>query len=73
MSQVIAVGDGANDLLMLHAAGLGVAWRAKGKVQLEAPTRLNGDDLTDILYLFGFTKHEIEELMTAAAAETAKS
>ena len=65
LSQVIAVGDGANDLLMLHAAALGVAWRAKGKVQLEAPTRLNGVNLTDILYLFGLTKHETEELLTA--------
>lgn len=66
MSQVISVGDGANDLLMLHSAGLGVAWRAKGKVQLEAPTRLNGQSLADILYLFGLTKLEIEELLTAS-------
>jgi phosphoserine phosphatase len=32
---------------MLHQAGLGVAWCAKTKVQLEAPTRLNGESLTE--------------------------
>lgn len=66
VSQTIAVGDGANDLLMLHAAGLGVAWRAKSKVQLEAPTRLNGDSLVDILYLFGLDKEDIDELVSVA-------
>ncbi|KAA6408348.1 MAG: phosphoserine phosphatase [Lasallia pustulata] len=35
LSATMAVGDGANDLLMLHAAGLGVAFRAKEKVQRE--------------------------------------
>jgi len=47
---------------MLHAAGLGVAWRAKSKVQLEAPTRLNGESLTDILYLLGLDKRDVKEL-----------
>ena len=63
ISQTLAVGDGANDLLMLHAAGLGVAWRAKSKVQLEAPTRLNGESLVDILYLLGLSKEDINELI----------
>lgn len=63
ISQTMAVGDGANDLLMLHAAGLGVAWRAKSKVQLEAPTRLNGESLVDILYLLGLESEEINELV----------
>ncbi|KAL4894127.1 phosphoserine phosphatase serb [Aspergillus ambiguus] len=63
LSQTVAVGDGANDLLMLHAAGLGVAWRAKSKVQLEAPTRLNGESLADILYLFGLTHADVKELI----------
>lgn len=61
-SQVIAVGDGANDLLMMEAAGLGVAWNAKPVVQMEASARLNGDSLLDLLYLFGFTKEEIDLL-----------
>lgn len=62
----MSIGDGANDLLMLNTAGLGVAWHAKSKVQLEAPTRLNGPSLVDILYLFGLTKDEIEELTAVA-------
>jgi phosphoserine phosphatase len=62
LSQVVAVGDGANDLLMLAKAGLGVAWNAKPRVQMEAATRLNGGSLLDLLYLFGFTGEEIEML-----------
>ncbi|KAL4783030.1 HAD-like domain-containing protein [Aspergillus varians] len=62
IAQTVSVGDGANDLLMLHAAGLGVAWRAKSKVQLEAPTRINGESLVDILYLLGFNDEDIQEL-----------
>ncbi|CAG7963430.1 unnamed protein product [Penicillium nalgiovense] len=62
LSQTMAVGDGANDLLMLHAAGLGVAWRAKSKVQLEAPVRINGESLVDVLYLLGMDNEDIAEL-----------
>lgn len=62
IAQTMAVGDGANDLLMLHAAGLGVAWRAKSKVQLEAPTRLNGESLIEILHLLGLGEQDIKEL-----------
>jgi len=49
MAQTVAVGDGANDLPMIHAAGLGVAFCAKPKVQQEAPHRLNERDLIKIL------------------------
>ncbi|KAK7415217.1 Phosphoserine phosphatase [Neonectria punicea] len=63
MSQVVAVGDGANDLLMLDKAGLGVAWNAKPRVQMEADARLNGESLLDLLHLFGFTSEEIEALV----------
>ncbi|WYZ39374.1 hypothetical protein EsH8_III_001288 [Colletotrichum jinshuiense] len=62
ISQVVAVGDGANDLLMLGEAGLGVAWNAKPMVQMEADSRLNSESLLDLLYLFGFTGDEIEQL-----------
>ncbi|KAI0998871.1 hypothetical protein K3495_g9326 [Podosphaera aphanis] len=62
--QVVAVGDGANDLLMLAAAGLGVAWNAKPLVQMQAHVRLNGKSLLDLLYLFGFTAQEIGMLTT---------
>ena len=51
LSETLAVGDGSNDLLMLGAAGLGVAWNAKEKVQIRAPMRLNGSSLADVLYL----------------------
>ena len=49
MEQTVAVGDGANDLPMIHAAGLGVAFCAKPKVRAEAPNRLDERDLTKIL------------------------
>ncbi|KAI0476111.1 phosphoserine phosphatase [Xylariaceae sp. FL0804] len=63
--QVVAVGDGANDLLMLGAAGLGVAWNAKPRVQMEASARLNGGSLLDLLYFFGFTSEEVDMLSSA--------
>ena len=53
VSETIAVGDGSNDLLMMGVAGLGVAWRAKARVQERAPGRLNGESLEEILCLFG--------------------
>lgn len=62
LRQAIAVGDGANDLLMLETAGLGVAWHAKPVVQLQADVRLNQPSLLDLLYLLGFTSSEIAEL-----------
>ncbi|KAM0476772.1 hypothetical protein ACHAPX_006197 [Trichoderma viride] len=64
LSQVIAVGDGANDLLMMDKAGLGVAWNAKPTVQMEAGARLNGQSMLDLLYLFGFTGEEIDLLIS---------
>jgi phosphoserine phosphatase len=66
MEQTMAVGDGANDIPMLTVAGLGVAWCAKSKVQMEAPARLNvGEGLGDLLYLLGLTKTEVDELLSA--------
>ncbi|KAL9029717.1 MAG: hypothetical protein Q9196_002081 [Gyalolechia fulgens] len=49
--ETLAVGDGSNDLLMLGAAGLGIAWRAKERVQKEAPQRLNGTSLSDLIFV----------------------
>ncbi|PQE06145.1 phosphoserine phosphatase protein [Rutstroemia sp. NJR-2017a BBW] len=62
LEQVVAIGDGANDLLMMKAAGLGVAWNAKPVVQMEAQARLNGETLLDLLHLFGLTAEEIQTL-----------
>lgn len=62
LAQAVAVGDGANDLLMMGSAGLGVAWNAKPRVQMEADARLNGESLLDLLHLFGFTSEEIQVL-----------
>ena len=53
---VLAVGDGANDLGMLLAVGLGVATHAKPTVQAEAKVRVNHGDLTALLYLQGYCK-----------------
>ncbi|MBB3525066.1 phosphoserine phosphatase SerB [Rhizobium redzepovicii] len=52
----IAVGDGANDLGMLHVAGAGVALHAKPAVAAEAQMRINHGDLTALLYIQGYRK-----------------
>jgi phosphoserine phosphatase len=54
LDDAIAVGDGANDLLMLKAAGAGVALHAKPSVAAKAKIRLNYSDLTALLYLQGY-------------------
>jgi len=51
MSQTVAIGDGANDLPMIHAAGLGIAFHAKPKVQAEAPCAINNGGLDQALQL----------------------
>ena len=56
--EVIAVGDGANDLAMLTAAGLGVAYKAKPIVAAEAAAQVNHTDLTTLLYFQGYAKSE---------------
>lgn len=55
----MAVGDGANDILMLKSAGLGVAFRAKPIVNQQIPTQIRFADLTALLYLQGFSKDNI--------------
>ncbi len=49
MSQTVAVGDGANDIPMIQAAGLGLAFCAKPKTQLAADKAINDRDLTHVL------------------------
>jgi phosphoserine phosphatase len=55
LQQVIAVGDGANDLPMLSIAGLGIAFRAKPLVQKSAEQSISTLGLDAILYLLGFS------------------
>lgn len=57
-SDVIAVGDGANDLGMLRRAGLGVALHAKPVVAAECDVRINFGDLTALLYVQGYSRSE---------------
>jgi phosphoserine phosphatase len=57
-SDAIAVGDGANDLPMLKAAGTGVALHAKPTVQAQCEVRVNHGDLTALLYLQGYSRDE---------------
>lgn len=57
-TDVLAVGDGANDLAMLSEAGLGVAFRAKPAVAAAAHARIDHGDLTALLYLQGYEAGE---------------
>ena len=58
--RTIAIGDGANDIDMLEAAGLGVAFNAKAAARDAADTALNVPYLDSVLYLIGVTREEIE-------------
>ncbi len=58
VADAVAVGDGANDLAMLQAAGLGVAFRAKPAVREAAGFRIDHGDLTGLLYLQGYRAAE---------------
>lgn len=57
-ADVLAVGDGANDLGMLHRAGMGVALHAKPAVAAECDVRINFGDLTALLYVQGYSQDE---------------
>ncbi len=57
-AETIAVGDGANDLPMLQLAGTGVALHAKPTVAARAPHRIDGGDLTALLYIQGYRRDE---------------
>ncbi len=56
--ETLAVGDGANDLAMIEAAGLGVAYRAKPVVADRAHARIDHSDLTALLYFQGYRAGE---------------
>ena len=57
-ADVLAVGDGANDLGMLHLAGAGVALHAKPAVAAQCDIRINHGDLTALLYIQGYRRDD---------------
>jgi len=61
LGDAITVGDGANDLPMLKAAGLGVAFHAKPMVAAQVPARIRNGDLTALLYLQGYRRSDFIE------------
>ena len=62
LRQVVAVGDGANDIKMLARAGLGIAFNAKPIVQRQAQASINQSDLKLILYFLGINGKDLQEL-----------
>ncbi len=73
LAQSIAVGDGANDLPMLAAAGLGVAFHAKPIVRESASHAISNFGLDSVLFLLGFTDRDIEQAETNDQSSAAKS
>lgn len=61
LSRTVAIGDGANDLDMLAAAGLGIAFNAKPLVRRQAHTSVTVPYLDSVLFLLGISREEIEE------------
>ncbi len=60
MAQTIAIGDGANDLDMIAAAGLGIAFNAKPAVKAAADSSVSAPYLDSVLYLLGITREDVE-------------
>jgi phosphoserine phosphatase len=60
-ADTLAAGDGANDIPMIEAAGLGVAYHAKPAVAAAAGARIDHGDLTALLYLQGYRREEFAE------------
>ena len=61
ISATMATGDGANDLPMIEAAGLGVAFHAKPAVEAAAPAAIRHGDLTALLYIQGYRQAQFVE------------
>jgi phosphoserine phosphatase len=68
MEQTVAVGDGANDLDMIAAAGLGIAFNAKPVVRLAADTALSVPFLDAVLFLLGIPREEVDAADAGAPA-----
>jgi phosphoserine phosphatase len=61
MSQTVAVGDGANDIDMITAAGLGIAFNAKPALREVADTSLNQPYLDAVLFFLGVSREDVEQ------------
>jgi phosphoserine phosphatase len=59
LDQTVAIGDGANDVLMLGQAGLGIAYNAKGKIERVANMSVGRARLKNILYILGISEEEM--------------
>jgi phosphoserine phosphatase len=70
LSQVVAIGDGANDLDMIARAGLGIAFNAKPTLRAAADATVNVPYLDAIMYLLGITREEIEAADEEAGTPT---
>jgi phosphoserine phosphatase len=68
--RTIAIGDGANDVDMLEAAGLGIAFNAKAAARDAADTAVNVPFLDSVLFLIGVTREEIESADAREGLET---
>lgn len=67
LDQVVAVGDGANDSLMLTQAGLGIAYNAKKGLDRVANATLSKAHFNHVFHLLGITEEDIREAMTCGA------
>lgn len=63
LDQVVAVGDGANDLPMLAKAGFGIAWHAKDTVRKQARHLVHHSPMTTILYFLGIPGNHLDETL----------
>jgi phosphoserine phosphatase len=61
LADTLAVGDGANDILMLRAAGLGIAYHAKPAAIAAADAKIEANDLTALLYAQGYAMKDWTE------------
>lgn len=69
LDQTVAVGDGANDALMLAQAGLAIAYNGKRRLDRVVNVALGPTSMTDILHLLGITEEDIAEALACRASQ----
>nr|WP_245990481.1 phosphoserine phosphatase SerB [Corynebacterium pseudopelargi] len=69
MSQTVAVGDGANDIDMISAAGLGIAFNAKPALRSVADTSVNSPFLDEVVHMLGIPRSEIDQVQAELEGE----